>query len=148
MKSFHPLSHLWRWGQEKTPEALENFFAPPGTPTSSVSSLCPLPQLCAPSTARPGPSPWEALPAEASRGLICCHLISICCTWELSLDRDLGRKGGGGGGVAGREGEALEPGAEGLGAGPVLLLPGQGSAPPGRCSHSGGLFSRSLAKGR
>lgn len=33
-------------------------------------------------------APGEALPGGASRGLICCHLISICCTWELSLGRE------------------------------------------------------------
>lgn len=28
----------------------------------------------------------------APGGLICCQLISICCTWDLSLDRDLGER--------------------------------------------------------
>lgn len=76
----------------------------------SVSSLCP------PSPAPPHvlpASPREAWPGEASRGLICSHLISICCTWELSLDRDLGRRAG--------EGEVLR--LKCSGADPVLWLP-------------------------
>lgn len=45
--------------------------------------------------------------------LICSHLISISCTWELALDRDLGRRAGE------REASKLRC----SGAGPVLMFP-------------------------
>lgn len=99
------------------------------------------------------PQPQGGSAGAASRGLICSHLISICCTWELSLDRDLGRTEG--------EGEAEALKLRCSGAGPVLWLPArplQAAALTvwGRCGVSGAgkkwvnktLYVREAGEGR
>lgn len=100
----------------KTPEALESISLPYLVPPPhfcllSAPSPSPSPATLHPSHRCPGPR--EALPGEVPRGLICCHLISICCTWELSLDRDLGKQ----------EAAAEAVRWRSSGEGPILCLP-------------------------
>lgn len=102
-------------GPGEDPRALREHLLALPCPTSFLPPLCPLPQSI-PHHAPPQPLlpvPREALPGEVPRGLICCHLISICCTWELSLDRDLGKQEG--------EGEAVK--WRSSGEGPIPFLP-------------------------
>lgn len=100
------------WAREKAPEAIEA-ISPPPCPLPISASSVPFPSLLPPlSLAKAARAPGEALPGGASRGLICCHLISIC--WYLGTFS--GWRPGEAAGV-GKKKRSLEEG-------PVQFLPG------------------------